>query len=47
MPNQAYALETDRYPGPKYLIPDRKEVEANFEYAEQLYHNILDALTSS
>ncbi len=39
--------ETDRYPGPKYLIPDRTEVETNFKYAEELYHKILEALTSS
>jgi HEPN domain-containing protein len=38
--------ETDRYPGPRYIVPIREEVEANFKYTEELYHNILEALTS-
>ena len=38
--------ETDRYPGPKYIIPSRTEVETNFEYAEELYFKILESLTS-
>ena len=32
--------ETDRYPGPKYSIPTRKEVEKHFSVAEAIYDKI-------
>lgn len=32
--------ETDRYPGPKYVIPSRDEVEHFFHFAEQLFSKI-------
>lgn len=32
--------ETDRYPGPKYVIPPREEVESFFLIAENLYKKI-------
>ena len=32
--------ETDRYPGPRYIIPSREEVEHFFLFAEQLYAKI-------
>jgi len=39
--------ETDRYPGPRYIIPSHEEVETNFEYAEELYNKIFESLTSA
>ena len=32
--------ETDRYPGPKYSIPSRNEVEEHFKIAEIIFYNI-------
>ena len=32
--------ETDRYPGPRYVIPSRSEVEHFFLFAEKLYKQI-------
>ncbi|MDP3914965.1 MAG: HEPN domain-containing protein [Bacteroidota bacterium] len=32
--------ETDRYPGPRYVVPPREEVETFFIVAEQLYSKI-------
>lgn len=32
--------ETDRYPGPKYFIPDRKEIEKYVLLAEEIYNII-------
>jgi len=32
--------ETDRYPGPRYVIPSRDEVEQFFLFAEQLFGKI-------
>jgi HEPN domain-containing protein len=34
--------ETDRYPGPKYFIPARKEVEEYFSLAEQIVQKIME-----
>ena len=32
--------ETDRYPGPRYSLPDRTEVELYFKVAEKLFESI-------
>lgn len=32
--------ETDRYPGPKYILPSREEVEYYFQFAQQLFKKI-------
>ena len=32
--------QTDRYPGPRYIVPSRVEVELFFIFAEQLYAKI-------
>ena len=32
--------ETDRYPGPRYVVPSRKEVESFFKLTEKLYAEI-------
>jgi len=32
--------QTDRYPGPRYIVPSRDEVELFFIFAEQLYAKI-------
>lgn len=32
--------ETDRYPGPRYIMPSRKEVETFFVLAERLFQEI-------
>lgn len=32
--------ETDRYPGPRYVIPPREEVEKFYVFAEQLFSKI-------
>lgn len=37
--------ETDRYPGPKYNIPGREEVEIHFAFAEELYLKIFNTLS--
>ncbi|WP_297087923.1 HEPN domain-containing protein [uncultured Draconibacterium sp.] len=34
--------ETDRYPGPRYAQPERKEVEHYFTVAEKLFKGIND-----
>lgn len=36
--------ETDRYPGPRYVVPSRDEVENFFLFAEQLYRKIEEHL---
>jgi HEPN domain-containing protein len=33
--------ETDRYPGPKYVVPSRSEIEHCFFVAQNLYEGIL------
>jgi len=33
--------ETDRYPGPRYSIPTREEVEKHFDMAETIYDKIM------
>ena len=38
--------ETDRYPGPRYVIPSRDEVEHFFPFAEQLYGKIEEHILS-
>jgi len=35
--------ETDRYPGPKYLLPTRNEVERFYLLAEYIYQTIYNA----
>ena len=32
--------ETDRYPGPRYFVPSREEVESYFDFAEKLLNEI-------
>ena len=32
--------EVDRYPGPRYVVPSREEVNANFVIAESIYKTI-------
>lgn len=32
--------ETDRYPGPRYTLPERSEVEMYFKVAERLFERI-------
>lgn len=34
--------ETDRYPGPKYALPERSEVEQYFVLAEKLFAEVND-----
>jgi len=36
--------QTDRYPGPRYIVPSRDEVELFFIFAEQLYAKIEEHL---
>jgi len=38
--------ETDRYPGPRYVVPSREEVENFFLFAEQLYSKIDEFILS-
>lgn len=38
--------ETDRYPGPKYFIPSREEVDHYFLFAEQLFKRIDEFINS-
>ena len=38
--------ETDRYPGPRYVVPSREEVENFFLIAEQLYSKIEEFILS-
>lgn len=38
--------ETDRYPGPRYVVPSREEVEHFFLFAEQLYSKIEELILS-
>lgn len=38
--------ETDRYPGPRYVVPTREEVETFFIVAEQLYGKIEEFILS-
>jgi HEPN domain-containing protein len=38
--------ETDRYPGPRYVVPSRDEVENFFLFAEQLYSKIEESILS-
>jgi len=38
--------ETDRYPGPRYVVPSRDEVENFFLVAEQLYRKIEEFILS-
>lgn len=38
--------ETDRYPGPRYVVPSREEVETFFIVAEQLYSKIEEHILS-
>jgi len=47
MPNQTSDYyETDRYPGPRYVVPSREEVEHFFLFAEQLYSKIEEFILS-
>ncbi|TSA32722.1 MAG: HEPN domain-containing protein [Porphyromonadaceae bacterium] len=36
--------ETDRYPGPRYILPSREEVERYFQFAQQLLKKIEEFL---
>ena len=36
--------EADRYPGPRYNLPTREEVEHYFQFAQQLFKKIKDQL---
>lgn len=38
--------ETDRYPGPKYFVPSREEVDHYFLFAEQLFKKIDEFINS-
>lgn len=38
--------ETDRYPGPRYVVPSRDEVENFFIVAQQLYSKIEEFILS-
>ena len=38
--------ETDRYPGPRYELPERNEVEIYFEVSERLFYRINDFVNS-
>ena len=38
--------EADRYPGPRYVVPSRDEVENSFLFAEQLYSKIEEFILS-
>lgn len=38
--------ETDRYPGPRYVVPSRDEVENFFLFAEQLYSKMEELILS-
>ncbi len=38
--------ETDRYPGPRYVVPSRDEVENFFLFAEQLYSKMEEFILS-
>ncbi len=33
--------ETDRYPGPRYFVPGREEVETYFDFTESILNKIL------
>ncbi len=33
--------ETDRYPGPRYFVPSREEVETYFDFTESMLNKIL------
>jgi len=35
---------TDRYPGPRYILPSREEVERYFQFAQQLFKKIKEFL---
>jgi HEPN domain-containing protein len=39
--------ETDRYPGPKYTLPARNEVERFYKLAEYIYHTIYNEFVSN
>lgn len=39
------AYETNRYPSPKYFLPERDEVEAHFLFAERLLVYVRDFIT--
>lgn len=32
--------ESERYPGPRYFVPAREEVEKNFDFAEEILNKI-------
>lgn len=38
--------ETNRYPGPKYFVPSREEVDHYFLFAEQLFKKIDEFINS-
>lgn len=36
--------ESERYPGPRYFIPDREEVEKYYDFAEEILNTIFNYL---
>lgn len=36
--------ESERYPGPRYFVPDREEVEKYFDFAEEILNTIFNYL---
>lgn len=36
--------ESERYPGPRYFIPDRDEVEKYYDFAEEILNSIFNYL---
>jgi HEPN domain-containing protein len=38
--------ESERYPGPRYFIPDREEVEKYYDFAEEILNAVFNYLNS-
>jgi HEPN domain-containing protein len=36
--------ESERYPGPRYFVPDREEVEKYFDFAEEILNTVFNYL---
>jgi HEPN domain-containing protein len=43
--NDYYA--TERYPGPRYTIPDKTEIENNLSVAMRLYEKVMKYISST
>ncbi len=39
--------ETERYPGPRYTIPDKTEIENNLSVAMRLYEKVMKYISST